>query len=410
MSTLTRAEKTGSEEIVDPQGRILAIDGLRAVAVLAVIAFHFGLGVTGGFLGVDLFFVISGFVITRLLLQRSRKSRIDLSRFWFARAKRLLPAVLLLLVTVQIWLRTDSTASLRDTTNAQSLAALVYGSNWYAIYGGLRYWDLAAEETPLNHLWSLAVEEQFYLLWPAVLIAALLAFSRKTLVAALAMACTGAYALAAFFYIPGSFERAYMGTDTRAAAMLVGCAVALVLVRRESVRYADPAISKFTHHNLVGTLALGLLVWLWCTASIDTANLYRWQLPLAGLAAAVLIAMAVHAPRQGLFAVLASRPLVALGNISYGLYLWHWPVWVYLTINQPAWPHPQRVVVALGATFAISLASYFCVEKPIRRTRARARHVVPWLVLAAVAVAVSCLWFQPPPPVEQQTGVVVSGG
>ncbi|WP_460370734.1 acyltransferase family protein, partial [Actinocorallia lasiicapitis] len=150
--------------------RIPGIDGLRAVAVLGVMAFHFELGLDGGFLGVDLFFVISGFVITRLLAaERSSSGRIGLGRFWFRRVKRLMPALFVTVAAVQVWMVLQDPPGLRPTTNGQTLAALGYVSNWYAIVAQVDYWAVAGSAAPLSHLWSLAVEEQFYLCWPALL-------------------------------------------------------------------------------------------------------------------------------------------------------------------------------------------------------------------------------------------------
>lgn len=210
-------------------GRIDAIDGLRAVAVVAVMAFHYGIGLDGGFLGVDLFFVISGFVITRLLLtERARTPRPPLRSFWFRRVKRLLPAVLLVVGAVQTWMLLEDPAGLRPTVNAQTLAALTYTSNWYAILGHVDYWDATQEQAPLNHLWSLAVEEQFYLLWPLLLIGLTTWGARRVrhphrLLLATAAVC---YLLAYLLYLPGAEDRAYLGTDTRAGALLLGAVIA----------------------------------------------------------------------------------------------------------------------------------------------------------------------------------------
>ncbi|MGV9609994.1 acyltransferase family protein [Streptomyces sp. NPDC003631] len=377
-----------------PHQRIDAIDGLRAVAVAAVIAFHYGAGLDGGFLGVDLFFVISGFVITRLLLaERARTPRPSLAGFWFRRVKRLLPAVLLVVAAVQGWVLLQDPPGLRPTVNAQTLAALTYTSNWYAILGHIDYWDVAQEQAPLNHLWSLAVEEQFYLLWPLVLIglttwgARRIRHPHRPLLAAAAVC----YLLAHLLYLPGAQDRAYLGTDTRAGALLLGAAIAF----RPGLlsRLSWPAVA-----------ALG---WLWCTADINTPAFYAWQLPLAGIAAGALIDAIAHADRFG--NVLSSCPLLWLGHRSYGLYLWHWPVWVYLGVSHPEWNQGTKVPMALSMSVLLSAAGYRLIERPVRASSWRPRALLPVLTVCCVTLALVTAIPVTRPVDARHNGPIVTG-
>ncbi|MEU6220519.1 acyltransferase [Streptomyces sp. NPDC047022] len=374
-------------------GRIDSIDGLRAVAVAAVMAFHYGLGLDGGFLGVDLFFVISGFVITRLLLaERARTPRPSLGSFWFRRAKRLLPTVLLVVAGVQAWMLLEDPPGLRPTVNAQTLAALTYTSNWYAVLGHVGYWDVAQEQAPLNHLWSLAVEEQFYLLWPVLLIG-LTAWGTgrirrpDRLLLAAAAVC---YLLAYLLSLPGAHERAYLGTDTRAGALLLGAVIAF-----------RPGL--FSRLSWPAAAVLGLL---WCTADIGSAAFYAWQLPLAGISAVALIDAVAHGE---LFRkALSSRPLLWLGHRSYGLYLWHWPVWVYLGVNHPEWSQGTKVPVAVCASVLLSAAGYRLVERPVRTSSWRPRVLLPALAVCGALVALTTA-APVTAPVDAHDGPIVTG-
>ncbi|MGW0771373.1 acyltransferase family protein [Streptomyces sp. NPDC002676] len=379
------------------RGRIDSIDGLRALAVAAVMAFHYGTGLDGGFLGVDLFFVISGFVITRLLLaERVRAApRPSLWSFWFRRVKRLLPAVLLVVGAVQTWMLLQDPPGLRPTVNAQTLAALTYTSNWYAVLGHVDYWDVSKEQAPLNHLWSLAVEEQFYLLWPLLLIglttwgAGRIRHPHRLLLAAAAVC----YLLAHLLYLPGAPDRAYLGTDTRAGALLLGAVIA----------FRPGLFSRFSRFSWPAVAVLG---WLWCTADIDSAALYAWQLPLAGIAAAASIDAIAHAERFR--RALSSRPLLWLGHRSYGLYLWHWPVWVYLGVSHPEWSQATKVPVAVCAAVLLSAAGYRLIERPVRTSSWRPRALLP--VLAVCSVTLALVTTTPvADPVDAHNGPIVTG-
>ncbi|MFD8395505.1 acyltransferase family protein [Streptomyces sp. NPDC059680] len=388
----------------DPRGtsRIPSIDGLRALAVLGVLAFHFELGLPGGFLGVDLFFVISGFVITRLLLaQRKRSPRPARLDFWFRRAKRLLPVVLLVVAAVQAWMLIEDPPGLRTTVNGQTLAALTYISNWYAITAHIGYWAVGLEAAPLNHLWSLAVEEQFYLLWPLILAAAL-AFlptksSRCTLAAAAIVLACVSYGLAHHWYVPGVPNRAYLGTDARAGALLLGAVVAL--------RPARPPAWLTAPLTAVSITVLGAL---WATAGIDSAALYTWQLPLAGLAAAVVINTLAHTTAGPLSRVLCFAPLQWVGLRSYALYLWHWPVWVFVGVEFPGLSHGARAVYAFTVALVLAAVSYALVERPVRSCALRPLVILPALAVCSALLAGAAL-LPVTAPEDAVNGPVVTG-
>jgi peptidoglycan/LPS O-acetylase OafA/YrhL len=391
-------------------GRIGAVDGLRAIAVAGVIAFHFGIGVPGGFLGVDLFFVISGYVITRLLLiEWQRTGSIGWTRFWGRRARRLLPAVMVVLVAVQVWLWLGAVPDLRATTDAQTVAALTYVSNWYAIFAGVSYWGALTDSTPLTHLWSLAVEEQFYLVWPLLLITVLtLTRSRRVLAAVAGVGAVASYAMAAVLFQTGGVNRAYLGTDARSGALLMGVLCALLLTR--SAPGPDGSWDRFVARTpavrsalVVAVLALAVL---WSVAGIEAPWLYEGGLAVAGAAAATLIAGIVTMPGSRAARFLTAWPVLWTGRLSYSLYLWHWPVHVYATHRWTHVDRPLRVSAELAATLVLSILSFTLVERPTRRIR-RPAVLAPALLACGLLVFAGAATGRSAPPVEQQDGVTV---
>ncbi|MCX5203277.1 acyltransferase [Streptomyces sp. NBC_00237] len=387
-----------------------ALDSLRACAVLGVVAFHYQGGLPGGFLGVDLFFVLSGFVITRLLLrEHAATGRIRLGRFWLRRAKRLLPALLAVLIGVQLWLADGQYPALRTTTDGQTLAALAEVANWYAIHGQVDYWSVGRDAAPLAHLWSLSVEEQFYLLWPPLLVLLLLLpggrrvdpLFRRPWVSTgfcVAGACVS-YVLAAALFDPSAPDRSYLGTDTRSGALLLGAAVALA--PRRLPRKAVPVL---------GTAAALVLAGVWGVARLGQAALPHWQLPLAGLAAALLIA-ALDRPTPLHRALLRGpmRALPALGRVSYSLYLWHWPVWVLLSLARPGLPLAVRGAVAFVVSLGLAVVMYRAVEKPLRYTVLRPPVLLSWLAVASLSLAAYTLVTAPVVVQRESGGPIVSG-
>jgi len=360
------ADGAGNEE--EPRlPHVPALDGLRALAVAAVFAYHAGIGwARGGFLGVDVFFVLSGYLITGLLLTDYRRTGgLRLLRFWRRRARRLLPALFLLLVGVSLavpLLASDQGFRLR----ADVLAALGYVSNWRLIFEHQSYFQSLGRPPLLQHLWSLAVEEQFYLLWPVAL-ALLLRWREPRRLAGpiLGLAAASAVLMAVLHDPTGDPSRVYYGTDTRVAGILVGAALACVPIRWRT-RPGPMATGGRLVLEASGVAALWGL-WL-CLSRVDQFDprLYRGGFLGAAVLAGIAIVVATH-PRSWVAAALGLRPLVWLGRRSYAIYLWFWPV---LMLTRPHSDVPLRgtplLALRMAITLALATASYRWVEKPVR--------------------------------------------
>jgi peptidoglycan/LPS O-acetylase OafA/YrhL len=391
-------ETTGSRSLEPAFHYHAGLDGVRAFAVAAVLLFH-GLpaALPGGFLGVDAFFVLSGFLITALLLaERERIGRIRLGMFWLRRARRLLPALLLMVGAVVVGARWFVPAEELAAVRTDALATIGYVANWRMIYRGGGYFETTAGASPLQHAWSLGIEEQFYLLWPLAVVGLR---SRFAVGLAAGIGALGSTVAAAWLFDPADPDRAYFGTDTRAAALLIGCLAAAVLpfaVRVPSTVLAGAAV-----------LAVAVVAAGWVTASGTDAWLYHGGIVALAAAVAVVLISVVRQPRTPLGRLLAARPLVLLGRISYGVYLWHWPLYAVLTGSRTGLTGPPLLAVRIAATIAVAAASYVLLERPVRRAaRIRWRVAVPAAVSAAVAVAVPIIALptvapSPPAPMDR---------
>jgi peptidoglycan/LPS O-acetylase OafA/YrhL len=356
------------------RSHLTGIDGLRAIAVLAVLAYHAGFGVAqGGFLGVEVFFVISGYLITALLLAEHRRSgRIDTVRFWLRRARRLLPALFLLLgatLGFALVVLPEEVARLRMDT----LAAFAYVTNWHLIAGDQSYFETIGRPSLFMHLWSLAIEEQFYLLWPLVLVA-LLAVGRRAGLALTLAGAVGSAAWMAFLFNPGSDpSRLYYGTDTRLTGLLLGAALAFAWVPEVAAGEDGPSRPRVWTSRRVGRLVelpglagLAVLAAFFVWADAFAPFLYRGGLALVALATVAVIAAAVH-PRSRLGPLLDRGPMRWIGTRSYGIYLWHWPVFALTRPDLDLNLDPAALLaVRFGLTAIIAEASYRFVEAPIR--------------------------------------------
>jgi peptidoglycan/LPS O-acetylase OafA/YrhL len=363
-----------------------ALDGLRAVAVLAVVAYHLRYGwASGGFLGVDLFMVLSGFLITSLLIVEYESSgRVSLGAFWVRRFRRILPAVVLLLFVVSasapVWASSAQRAALRG----DGIASLTFWANWRLISTGRGYWAQFGSASPLTHFWSLAVEEQFYVVWPVVIIVVLLitrGHPRALLLVVLGGVLGSALSMLRL-YDAAEPARAYLGTDTRLHTLLVGAAGALVL--RPA---ADRVIPGENLIAPIGTAALIAILLAMGLVGDRDAWMYGGGFLLFAIAAMAVVAAAICS--TGPVAQLLQHPLLGwIGKRSFGIYLWHWPLIVILTPDFLGFDGAGRDVVLVVATVLIAAASYQLVEQPIRRSSAVAQTVVVTLSASVVTVGV----------------------
>ena len=361
----------GSPRVFQPSVRYLpALDGMRALAVAAVLLYHGDVGwLPGGFLGVEVFFVISGYLITSLLMaERQSTGGTAYLAFWARRARRLLPALFALLAVVAaVWLVKvpDEAARLRG----DMVASLSYVTNWYQIVVRQSYFEAIGRPSPLRHLWSLAVEEQFYLVWPI----ALAGLSRLTrgrrghlLVVILALAAASAAWGIRLYHPDVDPSRVYYGTDTRAAGVLLGAALAVAAppwLMRAKVHVGARAL-----FNLVGALGLVGIGWMMLRANEFDPMLYRGGFVVLDLFAVAAIAAVVH-PCDTIWAkVLGFGPLVWIGKRSYGMYLWHWPIFVLTRPGLDVSLSGGRLLaLRLGLTVAVAEISYRLIELPVRQ-------------------------------------------
>ena len=356
------------------------LDGLRALAVSAVLAFHTGASwAVGGFLGVDLFFVLSGFLITTLLvLEWQRRGRISLRRFYARRALRLLPAVLLMCVVLLIIGPVATGTDARNALWKGVAGTTFYFANWQQAFAPPNPFAL----TLTDHTWSLAIEEQFYLVWPPLLLTIFWWARRRgvdplttALRVALALAAVSALLRLALWHGASSIPRLYFGTDTRADSLLIGSALGLAYVtgRLERARSWLPPLAP---------LALLVILVIFGFAHHDDAWLYLGGLTAIALLVAALIGGLALAPTGPVGRLFSLAPLVFIGRISYGIYLWHWPIFRYL--------HPEELGLRWGptqwvrivVTLAVATLSFFLIERPMLRLRHRfeppaARKSVP---------------------------------
>jgi len=368
---------------------IRALDGVRGAAVIAVLLFHGGM-LRGGYLGVDLFFVLSGFLITSLLLaEGAGTGRIALGPFWARRARRLLPALFLMLAVVAIYAAFIAEPNELARIRGDFLATLGYVANWRFVLGGFDYWTLFTSPSPLAHTWSLAIEEQFYVFWPLVVTGLGLLVGRRagtwarTVFIACAVLAAGSAALALrFWFATEATVRIYYGTDTRIAAILMGAALAAWLIWR------GPARRDGTRLALEATAAVSVVVLALCWWRLEGRGLYAGGLLLCGVCATIVIAAAAHPTPGPIARAFAWGPLVGAGLISYGLYLWHWPVYVYLDARRTGLEGWALLAVRLTVTTAIALASYHYVEQPIRQRR-WSTPTLRWLTPVSAAVLVA---------------------
>ncbi len=374
-----------------------ALDGLRALAVAGVIAYHFNFHwANGGYLGVDFFFVLSGFLITSLLVNEWHGTRrIGLRTFWSRRAKRLLPAVMVLLLVLTLYAWLGGPNIVPATFGPDEIATLFYYANWHLIFTNQSYFDLFQPPSPLKHTWSLAIEEQFYLVWPLIILGMFWLVKKRTskgrsypraalIVVISLLAIASALEMAVLFHRGAAPSRIYYGTDTRAFELLIGAVLAIIKSNRPA---HSPPVRRSLH--IAGPIAAVALAFFWVFAGDDQGNpsdfMYTGGLVIAGILAATVIASVAQSDPGPLGAILSNRQLRWVGMISYGLYLWHWPVYVLMTDITTGLSGLWLLAARLGATLFAATASFYLIERPVRRYRWRGWPLT-FTMLAAVGI------------------------
>lgn len=348
---------------------IPGLDGIRALAVLAVIAYHFNFSwARGGFLGVDIFFVLSGYLITSTMLPlKGNQLTVSLKKFWIGRFRRLLPAAYVMIITSFIWAMLFH-KELLHTLRGDALSSIFYSSNWWFIFHKLSYFDSFGSPSPLKNLWSLAIEEQFYVIWPVLLMIGLYVVKKQSKLAKIVfIGAICSAILMAILYQPGADpSRVYYGTDTRCFELLIGCWLALIWPMK---RLSSQKLSTSHMKKLNAISFISFTIFLVSIMYVDEFQtfLYRGGMFLFCLNSAVLIACVCH-PVSILGRILAWKPLCWIGSRSYGIYLWHYPVMVLGTpIHEIGNPSYWRIALQLVLIVTIAECSYRFIEMPIRK-------------------------------------------
>ncbi|GAA4943556.1 acyltransferase [Streptomonospora halophila] len=372
-----------------------ALDGLRGAAILGVLLFHTG-HLSGGFLGVDLFFALSGYLITDLLLREVEATgTVSLAAFWGRRIRRLMPALVTMLAAVTVLVWAAGPPDMVRTTLADGPWVQLNLVNWHLIAESAGYWDRFGAERVFEHLWSIAVEEQFYLVWPAVLLVAARTGRRadRRVAAVAVLASAASLVLMVAVVSPADPSRVYTGTDTRAFSLLLGAAVATRPARAVLAR----AVGRWA--GAAAAVAAAGITATWLLASgADSLWLFTGGLFAHSAASALLIGLCAQSPRTPVARALAWRPLRWFGLVSYSLYLWHWPVIVLLSPERTGlggWP---LTALVCGVATGLAALSKYLIEDPIRFRAAWARGRSGLVAFAAAMIGLAVLWAALPAP------------
>ncbi len=443
-----------------------ALDGLRAISVLGVMLYHGGAPIlSGGFLTIDVFFVLSGFLITSLLLgEWAKRVSVRLGQFWARRARRLLPALLVMLIGVAIYAKVFATPGEFADLRLDSLSTLFYVANWHFIASGGNYFNLTAQPSPLAHMWSLSIEEQFYIVWPPVALVMLRLGRRlrpsRRLWPLLATAVVGAVASALDMRLSyqhgASVMRLYEGTDTRCQDILVGAALAIGMSiwaehrkavppggtrrfdrfvrahpaagttgvepplphRRDHRRRRGPSLKPILAWEIssslvrvllqvLGWCALAGAIFLWTQLTGPTAFLFEGGYFLFALGVATVIFCAVTAQTASLARSLGNPVFRYVGKISYGTYLWHFPLFALLDAERMHLFGVPLLTVRIGVTLVVATGSFYLVEEPVRRGRMRSlTEWRAWLMTSAAFLAVVAVTVVATVPSAAEAGTV----
>lgn len=359
--------------------RLPGLDGIRALAVALVLAYHGGIpGLqVAGFYGVDVFFVLSGFLITRLLLAESAdRGRIRFAAFWSRRARRLLPGLLVLLLAADVYVSHFAPPGRYPGFRDDALSVVGYWSNWHFIQASSNYFSATGFPSLLTHTWSLAIEEQFYLVWPLVVWGGIrLARRTRANPAALLLGVSTAGSLASaawmtILYRSGAdASRLYYGTDTHAQSILLGCALAALasLLSSRAINMRDRSAT------LAATGALAGLVWAACSLGSSDPRSYQGGFLAVSLLAALLVATVVAAPSSPPARLLSVGPVAYIGRISYGMYLWYFPIFAVMDRSSTGLTGAGLFVVRCATDIVVAAISFHLVEQPVRGWRPQVR-------------------------------------
>lgn len=378
------------------QSHLPALDGLRGLAILGVLLFHAG-HLSGGFLGVDLFFSLSGYLITDLLLREvAATGAVSLVAFWGRRIRRLLPALAVTLTAATLVVWAVGPPDLVRTTLSDGPWVQANLVNWHLLAESASYWDRFGPPRVFEHLWSIAVEEQFYLVWP-VLLLGIARFGRRVdrrVAVVAALASVVSLVLMITLVNPADPTRVYTGTDTRAFSLLLGALVATGPVRTALARMADRWVGSVFALLAIGIGAAWLLV-----DGVNSPWLYAGGLFAHSLAAALLVGLCVRAPDTRVAKALAWQPLRWLGLVSYSLYLWHWPVFALLPPQRTGLTGWAQTMFVCVVSIGLAALSKYLVEDPIRFRATWARGRNGLIAFAMVMIGLALLWSALPAPV-----------
>jgi peptidoglycan/LPS O-acetylase OafA/YrhL len=361
-------QKLAIEQPLPKKRYIPGLDGLRAIAVLAVIAYHLNFDwAAGGLLGVTVFFVLSGYLITDLLIAEFvTTDRINFKNFWIRRARRLLPAMFTMLLVVITWVTIFEQAML-DRLEEDTVAAILYVSNWWYIFQELSYFESFGPPSLLTHFWSLAVEEQFYILWPlGILLVMKMKVKEGSLFSMILLGAIASAAAMTIIYEPGTDpSRVYYGTDTRIFSLLLGASLAVIWPSRKlSTNLPFEIRWKL---DFVGLFALAFIFYMFWNTDQYQDFLYQGGMVAMSVASLLVVAVIAH-PSSKLNTVLSFKPLRWIGVRSYGIYLWHFPV---IVLTSPQWgadaPSLLRTTFQLVLILLFTSFSWTFIENPIRK-------------------------------------------
>ncbi|WP_328609731.1 acyltransferase [Amycolatopsis sp. NBC_00345] len=373
-----------------------ALDGLRGLAILGVLLFHTG-HLPGGFLGVDLFFTLSGYLITDLLLREVRSTGgVSLVAFWGRRVRRLVPALAAMLVGVTVLVWVVGPPDLVRTTLSDGPWVQANLANWHLLAESASYWDRFGSPRVFEHLWSIAVEEQFYLVWPLLLLI-IVRCGRRRLDSRVLMLAGVVSAVSLLLMImlvdPADPTRVYTGTDTRAFSLVLGAMVATRPVRALLARVTGRWAGVVT-----GVLVAGIGT-AWALVDGDGSLwLYEGGLFALSAAAALLIGLCVQTPDSAVAKALAWRPARWLGLVSYSLYLWHWPVIVLLSPQRTGLTGWAWTAVVFAVSIGVAAVSKYLIEDPIRFRAGWAKGRTGLLAFVALMIGLAVLWLALPAP------------